>query len=301
MCSLSIFKDGSNAHVHVLPQANVAIEVLPSDQRESTKRITFLSSYFDSENEDYISNNKDFSPNQKPFYNTSYGSLHDVSMGKVVSQNNTSETSNTATFTCKGYLSVVTGKRKIPKKRRLSLNQPITDEDREAVVKSQEEEIKPRSAFYTFPSNMKYTYTRILRSQCILNDILTQSLVKDSTGPYLRAAALQNLDDAVRFDISGYIPISNFESIPVTLRISKSRLFLSAENKDEPILLKEMPTTPKVITDETNLLFLWEHYGNSDYFRSLAYPDLFIATKEEDRVHLAKGEPSTIDFRIWES
>ncbi|XP_006903202.1 PREDICTED: interleukin-1 alpha-like [Elephantulus edwardii] len=196
-----------------------------------------------SENEEHSSNNEDFSLNQKSFYDASYSPHHEVHMETPLSLN-TSETLETTQLTCKEYASVVTGKEgKILKRTRLSLNQPITDEDLKAIVNDQEE---------------------------------------------------------VRFDIAVYKPTNNFESIPVTLRVSKSRLFVSAENRDEPVLLKELPETPKVITNKTNLIFLWENYGTMYYFRSLAYPDLYLATKEDDWVHLAQGEPSIIDFRIWE-
>ncbi|KAM9585196.1 interleukin-1 alpha isoform 2-T2 [Trichechus inunguis] len=106
--------------------------------------------------------------------------------------------------------------------------------------------------------------------------------------------------EEVKFDIGAYKPADGF-NIPVTLRISETRLFVSAQDEDEPVLLKEMPETPKVITDETNLLFLWENHGIMHYFRSVAHPELFIATKDEERVHLARGEPSTIDFKIWDN
>lgn len=56
--------------------------------------------------------------------------------------------------------------------------------------------MKPRSAAYNFRSNEKYNYMRIIKSQFILNDNLNQSIIQQTGGNYLMAAALQNLDDA---------------------------------------------------------------------------------------------------------
>ena len=61
-----------------------------------------------------------------------------------------------------------------------------------------------------------------------------------------------------------------------------------------------MPETPKIIKDETNLLFFWEKHGSMDYFKSVAHPKLFIATKQEKLVHMASGPPSITDFQILE-
>ena len=58
-----------------------------------------------------------------------------------------------------------------------------------------------------------------------------------------------------------------------------------------------MPETPKIIKDETNLLFFWEKHGSMDYFKSVAHPKLFIATKQEKLVHMASGPPSITDFQ----
>lgn len=59
-----------------------------------------------------------------------------------------------------------------------------------------------------------------------------------------------------------------------------------------------MPETPKVIRDETNLLFFWESHGTKNYFKSVTHPMLFIATKQERPVHMARGQPSITDFEI---
>lgn len=64
---------------------------------------------------------------------------------------------------------------------------------------------------------------------------------------------------------------------------------------------QEMPETPKAIKDETNLLFLWESHGTKNYFKSVAQPKLFIATKQEQLVHMARGQPSITDFQILEN
>ncbi|XP_006876502.1 PREDICTED: interleukin-1 alpha [Chrysochloris asiatica] len=254
-----------------------------------------------SENEEYSSNNDDFSVSQKSFYDVSYGPLHEVCMDEFKSLS-TSEISKIPKLTCKESVAVVTTKGKILKKRRLNLNQTFTDEDLQSIVNDPEEEIiASKSASYTSSNKVKYSFTKIMKSQCILNNILSQSLIRDPTGPYLTAAALNNPDDAERFDIGAYKTAANSKGIIVTLRTSKTGLFVSTQNEDEPVLLKEMPETPKVITDETNLLFSWETQKSMHYFRSVAHPQLFIATKNEERVHLATGEPSVIDFRILEN
>lgn len=56
--------------------------------------------------------------------------------------------------------------------------------------------MKPRSVTPSFRSNEKYNYRKIIKSQFILNDNLSQSIVRKAGGKYLTAAALQNLDDA---------------------------------------------------------------------------------------------------------
>lgn len=64
---------------------------------------------------------------------------------------------------------------------------------------------------------------------------------------------------------------------------------------------QEMPETPKAIQDETNLLFFWESHGTKNYFKSVAQPKLFIATKQDQLVHMATGLPSNTDFQILEN
>lgn len=250
-----------------------------------------------SENEEYSSEIDQLALNQKSFYDASYDTLHDDCMGKFTSLS-TKETSKTSQFTFKESVVVVAGNGKVLKKRRLSFNKFLTDDDLEAVANDPEEEIiRPRLAAHSSQSNMKYSFQRVVKQYCILNDTLHQTIIRDTSGPYLMAAALHDLDQAVKFDMGAYT--SNDEStFPVTLRISKTRLFLSAQNEDEPVLLKEMPETPKVIRDETNLLFFWESHGTKNYFKSVTHPMLFIATMQERPVHMARGQPSITDFEI---
>ncbi|XP_059044346.1 interleukin-1 alpha [Mustela lutreola] len=248
-----------------------------------------------SENEEYSSEIDHLSLSQKSFYDVNYDPLHEDCMSL-----RTSETSKTSQLTFKEDVVMVAASGKILKKRRLSLNQFITDDDLEVITNDTEEEImKPRSAAYNFRSNEKYNYMRIIKSQFILTDNLNQSIIQQTGGNYLMAAALQNLDDAVKFDMGAYT--SEDSKFPVTLRISKTRLFVSAQNEGEPVLLKEMPETPKTIKDETNLLFFWERHGTKNYFTSVAQPKLFIATQERKLVHMAKGQPSITDFQILET
>ncbi|XP_007446080.1 PREDICTED: interleukin-1 alpha [Lipotes vexillifer] len=250
-----------------------------------------------SENEEYSSEIDHLSLNQKSFYDASYEPLHEDCMDKFMSLN-TPETSKTSKLTFKENVVMMAAKGKILKNRWLSLNQFLTDDDLEDMANDTEEEIiKPRSAHYSFQSNMQYNFIRVIKEQCILNDALHQSIVQDSSGPYLVAAALNNLDEAVKFDVSSYTSEED-SLLPVTLRISKTQLFVCAQNEDEPVLLKEMPETPQTIKDETNLLFFLERTGSMSNFKSVAHPKLYFATKQEKRVHLARGPPSNTDFQF---
>lgn len=47
----------------------------------------------------------------------------------------------------------------------------------------------------------------------------------------------------VKFDMGAYTSEEDSQ-LPVTLRISKTRLFVSAQNEDEPVLLKVCPQSP---------------------------------------------------------
>ena len=48
---------------------------------------------------------------------------------------------------------------------------------------------------------MKYNFMGVIKQQCILNDALHQSIVQDSSGQYLMAAALNNPDEAGKWTI----------------------------------------------------------------------------------------------------
>uniref|UniRef100_G1QMS9 Interleukin-1 n=1 Tax=Nomascus leucogenys TaxID=61853 RepID=G1QMS9_NOMLE len=229
-----------------------------------------------SENEEDSSSIDHLSLNQKSFYHVSYGPLHEGCMDQSVSLS-ISETSKTSKLTFKESMVVVATNGKVLKKRRLSLSQSITDDDLEAITNDSEEEIiKPRSAPFSFLSNVKYNFMRIIKHEFILNDALNQSIIR-ANDQYLTAAALHNLDEAVKFDMGAY-----------------------KSSKDDA-KITEMPEIPKTITgSETNLLFFWETHGTKNYFTSVAHPNLFIATKQDYWVCLAGGPPSITDFQILE-
>ncbi|KAI5933836.1 Interleukin-1 alpha, partial [Manis javanica] len=149
-----------------------------------------------SENEDYSSEIDHLSLNQKSFYDANYDPLHEDCRDKFKSLS-TSETSASSEITFSESMVVVTASGKVLKKRRLSLNQFITNDDLEAIASDTEEEIiKPRSAPYTFQNNVKYNFMRVIKSQFILNDVLNQSIVRVTWGPYLSVTALQNMENA---------------------------------------------------------------------------------------------------------
>ncbi|EDL80162.1 interleukin 1 alpha, isoform CRA_b [Rattus norvegicus] len=149
-----------------------------------------------------------------------------------------------STFTFKEsrvVVSATSNKGKILKKRRLSFNQPFTEDDLEAIAHDLE----------------------------------------------------------VKFDMYAYSSGGDDSKYPVTLKVSNTQLFVSAQGEDKPVLLKEIPETPKLITgSETDLIFFWEKINSKNYFTSAAFPELLIATKEQSQVHLARGLPSMIDFQI---
>ncbi|XP_054978196.1 interleukin-1 alpha [Sorex araneus] len=256
-----------------------------------------------SENEEFSSEVEHLSQTQKSFYDASYGPLHENHFDKYMSLS-TSENLKTSKLTLKKSMVMVETHGKILKKRRLSFNQFLTDEDLEVIANASgsshylpEEEIQPRSVSYELRSNVKYKFITT-KGQCTLKDSLNQSIIQEDK--YLRATALQDLNAEVKFDMGTYLADDDSE-IPVTLRISKTQLFVSAQNEDEPVLLKEFLETPKTIRDETNILFIRENSGSVSYFKSVAYPDLYIATKQDHFVHMAKGPPSITDFFVWES
>ncbi|XP_076989807.1 interleukin-1 alpha [Tamandua tetradactyla] len=194
---------------------------------------------------------------------------------------------------------VVTARGKVLKKRRRSLSVEGRVDGLEAPTTELEAgPIQPRAAGSAFRAAVRFSFTRVIKSHFTLTDDLAQSLTRDPRGPYLAARALHDLDDAVKFDMGAYKP-TEVNKQPVTLRISTTRLFVSAQDESEPVLLKEMPETPKVITgSEASLLFFWERYGSKHYFRSVTRPELFIASKEQGQVHMARGQPSVTDFQI---
>ncbi|XP_032099555.1 interleukin-1 alpha [Sapajus apella] len=255
-----------------------------------------------SENEEYSSSIDHLSVNQKSFYDVNYGSLHEECMDQSVSLN-ISETSKTSKLTFKESVVIVSTNGKVLKKRRLSLNQSITDDDLEAIVNNIEEEIiKPKLAPFSFLSNAKYNFNKTRKHQFILNVALNHQSIIRTNDQHLMTTALQNLDEAVKFDMDGYISSKDDDKDYVALRISKTRLYVSAQDENQPVLLKEMPEIPKTITgSETNLLFFWETQGTKSYFRSVAHPDLLIATMQDSLVCLATGPPFITDFQILEN
>ncbi|XP_004475795.1 interleukin-1 alpha [Dasypus novemcinctus] len=249
-----------------------------------------------SENED---SSQDLPLDQQSFYDACFGPLPGDCMDKMRSLG-TPDSTKTPRLTYEESVVLVTAGGKVLKRRRLSLNLPIVEDDLGA-DSGPKAEIKPRSAHYTLQSNVKYSFIRVIKNQFILNDDLAQSIIRDPLGPHLRAAALNNLEYAVKFDMGAYKP-TEVNKRPVTLRISKTRLFVSAQDESEPVLLKEMPETPRIITgSETSLLFFWETYGTRHYFRSVTHPELLIATMEDAQVHMARGQPSITDFQIQEN
>nr|XP_012598286.1 interleukin-1 alpha isoform X2 [Microcebus murinus] len=190
-----------------------------------------------SENEEYSSAIDHLSLNQKSFYDASYSPHCKDYMGQFMSLS-TFETSKTSKFTFKESMVVVADNGKVLKKRRLSLNQHMTDDDLEAIVNNSEEDIiEPRSAASNFLSNMSYRFKRIIKDQVTLNDTQGQTIVRAPSNEHLWAAAINNKDDAVKFDMGAYVSRDD-SKIPVTLRISKTQLFVCAQDEDQPVLLK---------------------------------------------------------------
>lgn len=56
--------------------------------------------------------------------------------------------------------------------------------------------LQPRSASYSFQGNVKYPFMRVIKRHFILNDDLHQSIIRDTSGRFLMAAALNNMDQA---------------------------------------------------------------------------------------------------------
>ncbi|XP_035298944.1 interleukin-1 alpha [Cricetulus griseus] len=252
-----------------------------------------------SENEEYSSALDHLSLSQKSFYDASCGSLHENCTDKFVSLR-TSETSKVSNFTFEESLVMVAASSdsgKILKKRRLGFNQAFAEDDLETITRNLEETIQSDSAPQFFQSNVRYKLIRRVKQDFVLNDSLNQNIYLDADKVHLKAASLTDLQHEVKFDMYAYS--SGDSKYPVTLKISNTQLFVSAQGEDQPVLLKEIPETPKVITgSETDLIFFWKAVNSKNYFSSAAYPELFIATKEQSEVHLARGLPSMTDFQI---
>ncbi|KAL6090136.1 hypothetical protein STEG23_020759 [Scotinomys teguina] len=253
-----------------------------------------------SENEEYSSAIDHLSLNQKSFYDASYVSLHENCTDKFVSLR-TSETSKMSSFTFEDSLVMVaatSNQGKVLKKRRLGFSQACAEDDLEAITHNLEESIQSDSAPHVFQSNVRYRFLRLVKKEFVMNDALNQNIYLDADNEHLKAASLTDLQHEVKFDMYAYSS-GDDSKYPVTLKLSNTQLFVSAQGEDEPVLLKEMPEVPKVITgSETNLIFFWKTVNSKNYFTSAAYPELFIATKERSRVHLARGLPSMTDFQI---
>uniref|UniRef100_A0A8D2CND4 Interleukin-1 n=1 Tax=Sciurus vulgaris TaxID=55149 RepID=A0A8D2CND4_SCIVU len=227
-----------------------------------------------------------FPSSKKSFYAASYDPLGETCVDKLMSLG-TSESSRTAKLTFKQSLVLVSANGKTLKKRRLSFNQPISDDDLEAIAY----DVEARSAPHVFQSSGSYTYRRVIKEEFFLNDTLHQSIIQDPTSQYLKATSLNDQDREGN---------SRGFQISVTLRISKTRLFVSAQEEGNPVLLREMPETPKTIKEgenDLNLIFFWERHGNMNYFTSAAHPELLIATKVDSLVHMARGPPRRTDFQ----
>ncbi|XP_023374616.1 interleukin-1 alpha [Otolemur garnettii] len=258
--------------------------------------------------EDYYSENEEHSSafdqlclNQKSFYDASHSSHNKDCVDQFMCLS-ACETSKGSGCTVQESVVLVTAKGKVLKKRRFNLDQSITDDDLEAIPHDKKEEItQPRSVPMNFTRNVKYRYMRILKSQFILNDNLNQSIIRSSR-QYLTTAALQNMDHAVKFDMGAYKSSAEDVTRPVILRISKTQLYVSTQDEDQPVLLKELPQIPRTIMgDDTNLLFFWETVGSRHYFTSVAHPTLYLATKQDNPVHLATGPPSSTDFLMLDA
>ncbi|XP_059115554.1 interleukin-1 alpha [Peromyscus eremicus] len=253
-----------------------------------------------SENEEYSSAIDHLSLNQKSFYDASYVSLQENCADKFVSLR-ASETSKMSNFTFKESLTMVaatSNQGKTLKKRRLAFDRAFAEEDLEAMTHNLEETIQSDSAPHIFQSNVKYKLQKLVKKEFVLNDPLNQNIYLDVDNVHLKAASLTDLQHEVKFDMYAYLS-GDDSKYPVTLKISNTQLFVSAQGEDEPVLLKEMPEIPKVITgSEIDLIFFWKMVNSKNYFTSAAYPELFIATKERSRVHLARGLPSMTDFQI---
>ncbi|CAO2578846.1 Interleukin-1 alpha, partial [Lemmus lemmus] len=243
-----------------------------------------------------------FPSSQKSFYETSYGSLHEKCTDKFVSLR-ASETSKMSNFTLEESLVMVaatSNQGKILKKRRLGFDQVFAEDDLEAMTHNLEgKTIQSDSAPHVFQTNVRYKLLRPVKKNFVMNDSLNQNICLDVDKVHLKAVSLTDLQHEVKFDMYAYSSSEDESKYPITLKLSNTQLFVSAQGEDMPVLLKELPETPKVITgSEVDLIFFREMINTKNYFTSAAYPELFIATKEQSQVHLARGLPSMTDFQI---
>lgn len=58
------------------------------------------------------------------------------------------------------------------------------------------EPIQPRLAPNNFQSSIKYSFNKVIKKQCTLSDTSSQGLIRDTSGQYLMAAALQDTNQA---------------------------------------------------------------------------------------------------------
>uniref|UniRef100_A0A8C8TGP7 Interleukin-1 alpha n=1 Tax=Peromyscus maniculatus bairdii TaxID=230844 RepID=A0A8C8TGP7_PERMB len=232
-----------------------------------------------------------FPSSQKSFYDASYVSLQENCTDKFVSLRG-SETSKMSTFEQSLMVAAVTSNQgKILKKRRLAFDQAFAEEDLEAMTHNLEETIQSDSAPHIFQSNVKYRLLRLVKHEFVMNDPLNQNIYLDADNVHLKAASLTDLQHEVLFFMK-----ARHQRV-VTLQFF-SNTFLCT-NRILFCLSQEIPETPKVITgSEIDLIFFWKTVNSKNYFTSAAYPELFIATKEQSRVHLARGLPSMTDFQI---
>lgn len=56
--------------------------------------------------------------------------------------------------------------------------------------------LQPMSVPYSFQGNVSYPFMRVIKRHFILNDNLHQSIIRDTSGRFLMATALNNLDQA---------------------------------------------------------------------------------------------------------
>lgn len=109
--------------------------------------------------------------NQKFFYDVSYDLFYEGCMDQFVFLS-IYEIFKIFKLIFKQSMVVVLINGKVLKKRWLSLSQFIIDNNLEVIVNNLEEEIiKFRLVFFSFLSNVKYNFIRIIKYEFILNDV----------------------------------------------------------------------------------------------------------------------------------